>query len=179
MTKYCYATTWRIVVKQKLLKLKGGKCEKCGYDKDIPGSFVFHHREPKKKDFGIGQYAKLNWQKILAEVKKCDLLCQNCHAEVHDDPEKRKEILRLHKKRQRRKLSIVKCQFCHKEFKEIKYAQKYCSPKCSAKGRQKVKRPTKPQLARILAKKSFSAVGRDMNVSDNAVRKWAKAYELL
>jgi len=41
----------------------------------------FDHLEDKQ--FGISQIAKRGWseQRILDEVKKCDLVCANCHRE--------------------------------------------------------------------------------------------------
>ncbi|KKL48936.1 hypothetical protein LCGC14_2320510, partial [marine sediment metagenome] len=78
-----YATAWRIRVKQKLIEYKGSRCQRCGYDKKIPSVYDFHHRDPRKKDFGIGSYKVLNFEKLKKEADKCDLLCKNCHAGVH------------------------------------------------------------------------------------------------
>jgi hypothetical protein len=73
-----------ITKKLELIELFGGKCEKCGYDKNI-SAFDFHHRDPDEKKFEIKiQY--LNYKddtKILEEALKCMLLCANCHREVH------------------------------------------------------------------------------------------------
>jgi hypothetical protein len=61
-----------------------------------------------------------------------------------------------------------------------KRQKKFCSKKCSAsvKQRRKVTRPSKEQLAMDLACLSWCAVGRKYGVTDNAIRKWAKAYGL-
>ena len=62
----------------------GGKCTLCGYSK-CKRAMVFHHLDPKKKDFGISMNGiTRSWDKTLVELKKCILLCANCHAEVHD-----------------------------------------------------------------------------------------------
>lgn len=55
----------------------------------------------------------------------------------------------------------------------------YCSVKCAAKGRQRVERPNKDELKKLIETHSFLALGKMFGVSDNAVRKWAKKYELL
>jgi len=70
----------RTKVKQKAVNLLGGKCERCGYDKYI-GALEFHHKDPSQKDFQITQ--SLSWDRVKAEVMKCELLCANCHREEH------------------------------------------------------------------------------------------------
>jgi len=62
---------------------KGGKCIICGYNKCLE-ALEFHHRDPKKKDFGLSvRGLTRSWEKIKAEIDKCALICANCHREVH------------------------------------------------------------------------------------------------
>jgi len=61
--------------------LKGGKCEKCGYDKNY-AALDFHHRDPSVKEMSIGGRVMSN-SKLKKEIAKCDLLCANCHRETH------------------------------------------------------------------------------------------------
>jgi len=49
---------------------------------------------------------------------------------------------------------------------------------CSKKLQRKVERPSKEELSQLLQKSNFSAIGRTYGVSDNAVRKWCKYYDL-
>jgi len=75
--------------KQRDLKLKaieylGGKCKKCGCT-GIPAIFDFHHRNPTEKDFSWGNKRTSNWDNLKVELDKCDLLCSNCHREIHDE----------------------------------------------------------------------------------------------
>ena len=71
--------------KKKFVLLKGGCCAKCGYDKNL-AALTFHHREPEKKSFGISsrELAMYKESRLLDEVDKCDLLCHNCHNELHN-----------------------------------------------------------------------------------------------
>jgi len=64
---------------------KGAKCEKCGYDKCME-ALEFHHLNESDKNFGLSEkgYAR-SWKRIEKELKKCVLLCANCHREVHAD----------------------------------------------------------------------------------------------
>jgi predicted HNH restriction endonuclease len=70
----------RIEVKNRAIDYLGGKCRICGYDK-CPSAMVFHHLDPREKDFDIS--SRLSWEAIEPELKKCVLLCSNCHHEVH------------------------------------------------------------------------------------------------
>lgn len=68
--------------KQKAVDYKGGKCEKCGYDKYI-GALDFHHLDPKEKDFQIGRSMTYNFEEVIKpELDKCILVCANCHREI-------------------------------------------------------------------------------------------------
>ena len=97
--KYCsikcsrihYVDVYRKRKKQELLDLLGGKCSACGYDKCI-GALEFHHLDPSKKDFTINSGINLNSQKVLNEVKKCIILCSNCHRELHQSERFLEEI---------------------------------------------------------------------------------------
>ncbi len=71
----------RRLIKRKLVELKGGKCRYCGYKKCLDALHFHHKRSDKKFNFG-GSYNR-SWSTMVAEVKKCDLVCANCHAELH------------------------------------------------------------------------------------------------
>lgn len=76
----CISKDFRTKIKVKAVELLGGKCMLCGYDKSLC-ALEFHHLNPKEKDFKISSKI-LSWEKIKPEVKKCVLLCSNCHKEV-------------------------------------------------------------------------------------------------
>ena len=75
------------IVKHMLVQYKGGKCEKCGYNK-CEAALEFHHKDPKEKDFQVSHKA-LNYnegiEKLYREADKCILLCANCHREIHNE----------------------------------------------------------------------------------------------
>ncbi len=64
---------------------KGGCCEKCGYNKNI-SALNFHHRDPTTKKFGLDvrQFSNNTLETLKEELNKCDLLCANCHSELHN-----------------------------------------------------------------------------------------------
>lgn len=67
--------------KEDCVKLKGGKCVCCGYDKNIC-ALEFHHLDPKEKEINIAESYHLN-EEIYKELEKCILVCSNCHREIH------------------------------------------------------------------------------------------------
>lgn len=70
--------------RKQLLDLHQHKCCLCGYNKDE--GLCFHHIDQKTKLFTLDQtnlYQK-PLDKILLEVAKCRLYCQNCHAILHE-----------------------------------------------------------------------------------------------
>ena len=70
--------------KRMLLKLKGGACELCGYNKNS-AAMEFHHINPENKLFQLDLRSLSNrkWNDVEAEARKCILLCSNCHAVYH------------------------------------------------------------------------------------------------
>lgn len=68
-------------VKQILVAEAGGCCRLCGYDRCV-AALEFHHLDPSSKEFGLSQRGARSIEKLRAEVRKCMLLCSNCHAEV-------------------------------------------------------------------------------------------------
>lgn len=82
----CVTRVRRIVVKKRAIKLLGGKCSVCGKEVHI-ASFEFHHRN-NDKEFAISKYHNRAWSFVKKEVLKCDLICSNCHRELHSKYDK-------------------------------------------------------------------------------------------
>ena len=85
----CLVNDRRFSLKQKCVKYKGGCCQRCQYSKSIR-ALCFHHLDPTQKEFQISGKHCYRWEKIKIELDKCILLCNNCHAEVHDEIESQK-----------------------------------------------------------------------------------------
>lgn len=98
------------------------------------------------------------------------ILCPNCAA-----------TLPTHCGRGLRKPPVLMiCEHCGCEFERRFARQRFCSRGCGQRGRaqgRKVERPPYERLIREIEAVGFSAVGRRYGVSDNAVRKWVRAYE--
>ncbi len=77
---------WTVITRGALIKLSGGKCQKCGYSRNT-AAMHFHHLDESKKAFNINTLGmpqgKMAARKLrLAEWRKCALLCANCHGET-------------------------------------------------------------------------------------------------
>ena len=66
------------------MEYKGGSCKSCGYNK-CTTALDFHHRTADEKEFNIGSIWFRGFDKAKVELDKCDLLCSNCHRELHDN----------------------------------------------------------------------------------------------
>lgn len=111
--------------KLQSLEYKGGKCERCGYDKSV-NALSFHHLDPSEKDFTLSSFYYKNFEKIKVELDKCILLCHNCHAEEHEqlrqiekqsqDPNSAAYKMSLHRRKNKAKAVEYKggkCQVCN------------------------------------------------------------------
>jgi hypothetical protein len=147
--------------KKEVVESFGGECQICGYNKNV-NALCFHHTDPTIKENNpttiINQWrVDRSIQQLIKE--RVVLLCLNCHAEVHSED------------------------YSHDNFtvdNPNKKSQILCSPECSEINRRKVKeRPNSDELKLLIEKYPFTRIGKMFGVSDNAVRKWAKKYDIL
>jgi hypothetical protein len=73
----------RVENKQKAVQYKGGKCSRCSLVFECLDVYDFHHRDPEQKEDSLNRLMNSNWDKIVPELDKCDLLCSNCHKLTH------------------------------------------------------------------------------------------------
>jgi hypothetical protein len=70
-----YMAERRRVRRLTLIDLLGGACTRCGETSDLQ----FDHVVPGSQGFRVGRGLDKPWAEILAEVAKCQLLCDPCH----------------------------------------------------------------------------------------------------
>ena len=75
-------TILRRSMKVQAIKLLGGKCSICGYNKCMD-ALEFHHEDPSVKEFKLGSGNTMSWKLYRSEALKCILLSSNCHKEIH------------------------------------------------------------------------------------------------
>lgn len=69
-------------VMKKVRAYFGNKCLICSFDR-YQSSLALHHIDPKTKKAEAKQFRNWSWFKILKEIKKCALICNNCHGAIH------------------------------------------------------------------------------------------------
>ena len=170
--------------KKTLVELFGGSCILCGYSKCLR-ALTFHHRDPSQKMFelNVNQIKGKPWEVVIAEAQKCDLLCTNCHIEIHAVDYEGYidiEVIQINKKEPNVKNTKVKqtypCPQCHLPRNYHPYPEDSLCATCYKESTRKVIRPPLDILEAQIAELGYSAVGRLYGVSDNSIRKWIKAY---
>lgn len=81
----------------------GYACWRCSYGNGAMGMRLLdsHHVEPESKCFGLDcrHLVNLAYRRVWLEMRKCVLLCANCHRECEAGLVSRDEILHLHRTR--------------------------------------------------------------------------------
>jgi hypothetical protein len=153
-------------LKRRLLAegLKRPECEICGQGEIWRGrrmSLVLDHINGVHDDH---------------RLENLRILCPNCNATL--DTHCGRHKTRKHHDRP--------CPTCLVVFRPASGGQRYCSASCAGRGerslraqaaRRRVPRPPYDQLLREIEALGYLAVGRKYGVSDNAIRKWRRAYE--
>lgn len=159
--------------KAQLISILGGSCWICGYDR-VPSALEFHHLDPTTKEIGISTHLTRSLESLIDEIKKCALLCANCHREVHAGLV---EVPSVHiwVPLSIEEIATYPCKGCQAPIsKGI-----YCSTKCSVDSRRLVN--WEQERDNILEmrdnkKMSFVAMAIHYGCSDKTVAKWYKKY---
>ncbi len=174
-SRYAYIKKRRHAVMKVIVEAMGGKCCICGYDK-ASQALDFHHVDPKEKDMVIANALLFKWSRIVAELRKCILVCANCHMEIHQGVTKIPEdVVRFSEDyadyRTPKKPEPTYCERCGGE--KARCNRRFCSEKCERKSKQKVDWDS-IDLVALSKKHTMVALGKMFGVSDNGVRKHVK-----
>jgi hypothetical protein len=172
--------TWRKTTKLRIIESMGGKCVCCGYNK-YHGALDLHHAG-NNKEFRLGEIMAhpIAWEKIVIELRKCVLVCSNCHREIHGKiislplayPVFDESFFKYREKRKDKTFCIV----CGKEKK---YTNKTCSYTCAAKLARKMDWESFDLADRIEKGESISQIADFLDLSYSSVRKRAKKMHLI
>jgi hypothetical protein len=104
------------------------------------------------------------------------IVCPNCAATLDTHCARKRRLVRVEQE----------CVRCGAAFRPKYKHHRYCSRECGTRwdrsgvprpGSRRVDRPPYTQLVREVRTIGYSATGRRYGVSDNAIRKWIRAYE--
>lgn len=172
--------------KENLKRVFHSKCCLCGFS-SFSEALEFHHVNPKEKSFGIcaSNATTKSLEKQLKEMRKCILVCANCHRGIHYgyltipknwkdyyDEDIAKELLE-----NLRKATTKTEYFCQRCGKKIASNARYCV-ECGKFVQRKVERPTREELKDLIRRTPFTHIGKMYQVTDNTIRKWCKSYNL-
>jgi RNase P subunit RPR2 len=116
MKKIISTKILKLAKRIKVINSMGGKCIKCE-ESDI-FKLCFHHINPIDKEFDINDIRNHRMSIIEREIMKCELICHNCHHELHfgdqinNRQRNNKKILLEYK-------NVIRCEKCGYD--------KYCS----------------------------------------------------
>lgn len=111
MNKSDIAFVSRWAKKIKAINLLGGKCKKCG-EKRIE-VLSFHHQNGLEKEYEVSKmFRNYRWSIIEKEITKCELLCENCHKEIHDNFQNKETKTKRNKSILLEYLKEKSCSFC-------------------------------------------------------------------
>lgn len=191
---------WRRRAKNRLIAAFGGACGLCGYNR-CARNLVFHHLDPSIKGDGFGQFQSRAWIRIVDEVRKCVMLCHNCHGEVHAglhsdlsscqrfneaflDYDRSKDPTTHRTTGLSPRPSPKATPLCVQCGRSVTHQNMIvCSSRCreirarnARAGHSVRKKPSAAMLARLLKTKSCEALAPDFSVTGKTMRLWAHGY---
>lgn len=130
---------WRKNTKLKMITAMGGKCQCCGYD-TCSSALAFHHIDPTQKDLGFGDVRATpkKWSTIIEELRKCVLVCHNCHSEIHAGIRELPKTYATFDESYANIEKIIEYNSCPQCGSKKEAHKKYCSHKCAQSSKRKV-----------------------------------------
>lgn len=174
---------WRKNSKKRIIDSMGGCCQICGYNR-CTYALALHHIDPNEKEIGLGAYRAnpRSWNKIVEELRKCVLLCHNCHSEVHEG------LVTI-------EINVKRFDETYADYTDVDSSEdlnecivcgimkptrnKYCSLVCSGKVSRRVNWDNVDLKYMLESGKTYVAIGRELGISDVSVRKRAKRLNLI
>lgn len=127
----------------------GGCCQICGYDK-CPEAMDLHHLDPNEKEISFGRVVAnpCSWEKkVVPELRKCILLCSNCHREFHNGYVEIPKTFSIFDENfadyRKNNEELENCPICNSK---MAHQRKTCSLSCAAKFTRNLRGGYKPRF---------------------------------
>ena len=172
---------WRKRTKERMVEAFGGKC--CLCSKEHPSElFDFHHIDPKTKKFSLGaaRGSITSWANLVKELKKCVMLCANCHRLVeYGYAEVPSDAPRFHKsfenydpaKEVLPKYANHNCPVCGSN--KVLRRNTYCSSRCAGIAGNLIKnKPPIKEIKKLVKDNGWEKTGHMFGVTESTVRHW-------
>ena len=155
-------------VRKYLFEKNDNKCELCGWGEINP----YTNKIPLEVHHIDGNYKN-------SIEKNLQLLCPNCHSLTSNYKSLNKDSVREERNKYFNRKQINTCLDCKKEIsKNAKYCQQ-CAGKHNGIYIPLEDMPvTREELKNLIREKPFTQIGKQFNVSDNAIRKWCNKFNL-
>jgi len=154
----------RHALKNFVIESLGGKCVCCGYDK-CENALVTHHLF--NKDYQIGDW-NFSINVLIKELRKCVLVCHNCHQAIHYEGLKIPENAQRFNEKYANKKIEEPCLICG-ELKPL-WDSRICT-KCSHKNKERVNWSSIDLQKMVRSGQTILKIARLLNVSAKTVRK--------
>lgn len=175
---------WREQIKHRAILALGNKCTLCGNSFE-DCCYDFHHMNPQEKDFTITQInmnGAKSWLLIRDELKKCALVCSNCHRLIHNGY----ATIENHQYFNNEYYDWDLTNYTRIDHNTLKPVDSIC-PNCGQQKSNKAKLCQKcfsalntklnidrEELKQLIRTESFVAIGKKYEVTDNAIKKRCK-----
>jgi len=180
----CYFNISQKRKRERVYSIVGYSCWHCGYDKgyDAIPVLEFHHVDPTIKKFCLSSRELVGnkWERVINEIKKCVLLCCRCHREIEHCIIEEDAIETIYREKWVEILEDAeKCKLMYGKYKRLNEKD----PKLintNPKPRPRKFDPSPLELEQTLQNNNWNycAVGRHYNVSNNAIKKRCKMYNI-
>ncbi len=169
-----YVKKWRHNFRRRIVEAFGGECGICGYSR-CQEALELHHLDPQVKELSFNRIIAraCNWVKVVAELRKCVLLCSICHREYHFGVvEIPSDIKRFDENFADYKvLQMESCPVCGELKKKGTIT---CSRSCAIKKSYKIDWPE--NLPALIAGSSMVSLAQKLGVSDKAIAKRLRTH---
>ena len=165
-----------------MVHVMGDRCQLCGYNRDIH-ALEFHHIDPNQKDFSFNKAESTSWEVTQEELKKCILVCANCHREIHSGLVSNQLVSSFNQELANEVTNRIyaakhhQIKTCKRCGATISSKAVYCTI-CNGLVTRSCDRPTRDELKILIRTTPFTQIAKYYSVTDNAVRKWCDTENL-